>query len=397
MQRHAGRKSQDNLLIISLLIKGEYQEMLNVLKSCLVMGMRIDSEFEMTTGDFIRLLSEYRTYADSQLSDSNVNEMRVRLFRSKAEILVSLNFLIDLFDNLSLFKAYYRVALNEIEGAEVMLNDENPAPSAPPYYLVQDVIDSLNVVPSAPAEEVDDVSYTGMTSSILFPRNSPVNQVALSQSAAQHASINSQKLDNNLTICIVGDSCSGKTELLKAYANDDVVNGFKYGNTNCWSKQYDLFGNLWKVLFIDISNYIQYTKPNQMILYKKAQAFIVTLDIYDKNSLNRVDKYIQQIISYKEEGIIALDAYIILALTKCDLLEKRVIKADEINSLLNKYDNDISFHVETSSRSLAGVEHLFSTTIEWMAEHRLRNTGKVVEPANLEPIQAESNKGCIIC
>jgi len=189
--------------------------------------------------------------------------------------------------------------------------------------------------------------------------------------------------DEIFRIVIVGDTTSGKTNILMKY----IKNSF-----NCDSKHtvgVDLFSKLFKLKGIQIKLQIWDTSGQERyksvttVYFKGAQGFLIVYDITNKTSFDNIEKWIDEILKVVQSPII------ILIGNKSDLNEERKVSIEEALQKAEKYNFDF---YEVSALDGKNIDFIFINLAYKILKKRENNPNKYHEDIDIIDIIASTYK-----
>lgn len=172
-------------------------------------------------------------------------------------------------------------------------------------------------------------------------------------------------------VIIVGDSLVGKTSLLKTYLEGDYKEHPSTIGIEFVSKvaQYvDDRGKVYelKIHFWDTAGQERF-KCITRSYYRNSNAILLVFDLSSKLSFDHIPVWIEEI-----KSMISLEnTLIVLVGTKADLIDSRVIEAEDIEVLINSQLEDgvtINTYVETSAIEFKNVDYLFNHLIDQLSK-----------------------------
>ena len=157
-------------------------------------------------------------------------------------------------------------------------------------------------------------------------------------------------------IIIIGDSTTGKTNILSKYLNDKYEKDFKatigveLGNKTLKIKNDTVNIQIW-----DTAGQERYRSMTKAY-YKGALGALIVYDITNRNSFENVENWMTDLKSSADQKV-----SILLIGNKNDLEEEREVKIEEGEKRAQEYD--IAF-LETSAKNGNNIEMAFKTLIE---------------------------------
>ena len=180
-------------------------------------------------------------------------------------------------------------------------------------------------------------------------------------------------------IVLVGDSGTGKTNILMNYINNSFYSNSKSTvGVDFYSKSLNIKGNLIKFDIWDSSGQERY-KSITTVYYKDAKGFLIVYDITSKTSFDNIEKWIDEILKVVQNPII------ILIGNKIDLNEGRTVSIEEALQKAEKYNCDF---YEVSALDGKNIDFIFINLV-----YKILKKIEKIE----KDLQKESNNKNIKC
>jgi GTPase SAR1 family protein len=115
---------------------------------------------------------------------------------------------------------------------------------------------------------------------------------------------------------------------------------------------------------------------------------MIVFDVTQESSINNVSYWIKNMKEHAPENV-----YVILVGNKCDLVEKRVVSAEQAEQIAEQHDLK---YFETSAKENIGVEEAFKTLAEetWCKMMNRESIRNLVGNIKLENANAQKKTGC---
>ena len=155
--------------------------------------------------------------------------------------------------------------------------------------------------------------------------------------------------DKKCEIILIGDSSVGKTALISRYAGNTFQENYRVTvGIDYYQKEEEINDEKIKVKIWDTAGQERYQGLSKSF-YKRGNGIILTYDVTNRESFNHLKKWIDSIMTFKNEN-----ARIIIVGNKIDLV-RQVNKEDAVE-LAKKYKYK---YFETSAKTSKGVNECF--------------------------------------
>lgn len=166
--------------------------------------------------------------------------------------------------------------------------------------------------------------------------------------------------DLPLKVLMLGESGVGKTCLIRRWKDDglgDITPSLKNMQTTAGvdfvMKALEVDGKRVKVNVWDTAGQERYHSITKSVV-RKAQGIVLVYDITDKQSYERVNGWLRDILDFCGDELVK----IVLVGNKCDLLDKRAVQIAEGQDFANRHE--LPFF-ETSAIANIKVDEVFMT------------------------------------
>eukprot|EP01122_Echinamoeba_exundans_P007999 TRINITY_DN2573_c0_g1_i1.p1 TRINITY_DN2573_c0_g1~~TRINITY_DN2573_c0_g1_i1.p1 ORF type:complete len:308 (+),score=42.33 TRINITY_DN2573_c0_g1_i1:85-1008(+) len=205
----------------------------------------------------------------------------------------------------------------------------------------------------------------------------------------------SAPMDYLVKLIMIGDSGVGKTSLLTKFVRNEFIEtpistiGVDF--LMCRMESTTEYGGQ----PIQAKVQIWDTAPRERIMYYSKSAFrgahgvVIVFDVTDKNSLERVRFYKNEMVRNITDQSL-LDAAVLVG-NKIDLESKRVVSTEDARKLAEELKLT---YIETSAKTGSGVDAVFCTTVSIAVQGGIP---KYSPPAPVQaPINLEKTSRCVI-
>jgi small GTP-binding protein len=163
--------------------------------------------------------------------------------------------------------------------------------------------------------------------------------------------------DATIKISVFGDSCNGKTTLIRRFVNEtfdeDLTSTI---GIDCKVKVMEIENKKIKVFIWDTAGQEKYSQITSTC-YRNVDGIIITYDTTNFNSFLNLDKWIE-----RAKDMVDLDKIeVIIIGTKSDLIEERQVPIDYVIDFVKKHETK---YLETSSKDNINVDIVFNVFIE---------------------------------
>ena len=157
-------------------------------------------------------------------------------------------------------------------------------------------------------------------------------------------------------IILIGDSSSGKTNLINRYiSNKFVENSQPTIGVEMFSRDYLIDGDSIHAQIWDTAGQEKYNTLTSSY-YKGAKGALVVYDVTQKATFDQVERYVNELKDNSDKNV-----FFALVGNKCDLEGNRMILKEEGEKLAQKLK--IAFF-EVSAKTGVGIENLFKYLID---------------------------------
>ena len=157
-------------------------------------------------------------------------------------------------------------------------------------------------------------------------------------------------------IILIGDSSSGKTNIINRYISDKFVeNSQPTIGVEMFSRDYLIDGDSIHAQIWDTAGQEKYNTLTSSY-YKGAKGALVVYDVTQKATFDQVERYVNELKDNSDKNV-----FFALVGNKCDLEGNRMILKEEGEKLAQKLK--IAFF-EVSAKTGVGIENLFKYLID---------------------------------
>ena len=157
-------------------------------------------------------------------------------------------------------------------------------------------------------------------------------------------------------IILIGDSSSGKTNIINRYISDKFVeNSQPTIGVEMFSRDYLIDGDSIHAQIWDTAGQEKYNTLTSSY-YKGAKGALVVYDVTQKATFDQVERYVNELKDNSDKNV-----FCALVGNKCDLEGNRMILKEEGEKLAQKLK--IAFF-EVSAKTGVGIENLFKYLID---------------------------------
>lgn len=157
-------------------------------------------------------------------------------------------------------------------------------------------------------------------------------------------------------IVIIGDANVGKTSLANSYVNNAKLNPNRASTVavDFYTKKIEYAGRQIKLMIWDTAGQERFRAITKTF-YRDSIGALVCFSLINRKSFENLKQFIDELLEHSK-----LDTKIVLVGTFADMIDKRVVSQEEINSFIDTYGTS---YVEISSKTGLNVSDVFLTLV----------------------------------